>query len=280
MKWGEFDLHLISDGSVWLDGGAMFGIVPKILWQAKIAPDEKNRIRLALNCLLIQTGEENILIDTGCGHKYSQKQMQIYSVDHPTDIILELRRFGLYPGDIDRVINTHYHFDHCGGNTCLHRGGPIPNFPNATYIVRRQEYEDANHPSERTRASYLPHNWKPLEESGMLHLIDEDQQIVPGVTVIHTPGHTAGHQSVKIESGGRTLFYLGDLCPTSAHVPPAWTLGYDLFPLTTLEMRKKIYAQAMAQEWLLFFEHDTVVPAGYLQQKDGKYVLHPESWQE
>ena len=280
MKWGQFELHLISDGSVWLDGGAMFGVVPKSLWEKKTSPDEKNRIRLGLNCLLIRTAEKTLLIDTGCGFNYTEKEFEIYRIEHETDILQELEKIDVSPEKVDFVINTHYHFDHCGGNTRREGEELVPSFPNATYLVSRQEYEDANHPNERTVATYMPHNWKPLEERGLLQKVDEDQEIVPGVTLVSTPGHTAGHQSVKVESEGKILFYLADLCPTSAHVALPWIMGFDLFPLTTLEVRKRIYAQAVDEEWLLFFEHDPVSPLGRLSQENGKYTLASEPWRE
>ena len=279
MKWGQFELHLISDGNVWLDGGSMFGVVPKALWERKTTPDQQNRIRLALNCLLIQSGETNLLIDTGCGFKYTEKEIRIYRIEHETDILRELQRFEVRPEEVDFVINTHYHFDHCGGNTRLEGDQVVPTFPNATYIVRRQEYEDANHPNERTMATYFPHNWKPLEERGLLRIIDDDEEIMPGVILVHTPGHTAGHQSVKVKSEGKTLFYIADLCPTSAHVPLPWIMGYDVFPLTTLEVRKRIYPQAAEEKWLLFFEHDPELPVGYLSKENNKYILEPDIWE-
>ena len=280
MKWGSFQLHRISDGNFWLDGGSMFGVVPKVLWEKKATPDEKNRVCLALNCLLIQTGEKNVLIDTGCGHKYTDKQIEIYRIEHPTDVLRELERFGVSREQIDLVVNTHLHFDHCGGNTRLESGEIVPTFPNATYLVQRQEYEDATHPSERTSSTYLSHNFSPLEEKGMLQLVDEDEEILPGIRLIYTPGHTAGHQSVKIESGGKTLFYIADLCPTSAHVPLPWIMGFDVLPLTTLEVRRRIYRQAVEEKWLLFFEHDPSITSGYLSEESGKHVLVPESWKE
>ena len=278
MNWGQLQLHRISDGNLWLDGGAMFGIVPKALWQKKTPPDEQNRIRLALNCLLIQNGEKNILIDTGCGFKYSEKEIQIYRIEHETNLLKELERVSLGPGDIDIVINTHFHFDHCGGNTVCQGEKIVPTFPRATYWISRQEYEDANHPNERTAATYFPHNWRPLEERGLLHIFDEEPEVVPGVKLIHTPGHTAGHHSVKIESEGQAMFFIADLCPTSAHILLPWIMGYDLFPMTTLQVRRQIYAQAVEEKWLLFFEHDPECQLGYLSKKGGRYVLQPEPW--
>ena len=278
MKWGQLQLHLISDGNLWLDGGAMFGIVPKVLWQKKTPPDEQNRIRLALNCLLIQNGEKNILIDTGCGFKYSGKEIQIYRMEHETNLLNELERVSLGPDDIDIVINTHFHFDHCGGNTVYQDEEVVPAFPEATYWISRQEYEDANQPNERTAATYFPHNWKPLEERGLLHIFDEEPEVVPGVKLVHTPGHTAGHCSVKIESEGQVMFFIADLCPTSAHIRLPWIMGYDLFPMTTLQVRRQIYARAVEEKWLLFFEHDPECPLAYLSKEEGQYVLQPEPW--
>jgi glyoxylase-like metal-dependent hydrolase (beta-lactamase superfamily II) len=279
MKWGDFEIHLISDGRVWLDGGAMFGVVPRKLWRRQTTPDSSNRIPLGLNCLLVQTGSQNILIDTGCGHKYTQKEVDIYRIEHPTDILQELRKVDVDPDDVDVVINTHLHFDHCGGNTYLRGEEVLPTFPNATYVVRREEYEDACNPNERTKATYLAHNWQPVEARGQLQIVDKDCEIFPGIELVCTPGHTPGHQSIKIRSQERVLFYIADLCPTSAHIPLPWIMAYDLHPMTTLKTRKKIYPAAAAEEWLLFFEHDPEMPSGYLQEREGKYILQPQTWQ-
>ncbi|MEE8349600.1 MAG: MBL fold metallo-hydrolase [Acidobacteriota bacterium] len=279
MKWGQFQLHLISDGTLWLDGGAMFGVVPKNLWQKKTPPDSQNRIRLGLNCLLIQNGEKNILIDTGCGSKYSKKEIQIYRIEHETNLLQELGRVSLEPADIDIVLNTHFHFDHSGGNTCYQGDEVVPTFPRARYWISRREYEDANQPNERTAATYFPHNWRPLEERGLLHLFDDEPEVVPGVKLVHTPGHTAGHYSVKIQSEDQVMFFIADLCPTSAHVPLPWIMGYDLFPVTTLQVRKRIYQQAVEEKWLLFLEHDHDFPLGYLSREEGRYVLQPKPWE-
>src|SRR5690606_12814327 len=172
MKWGAFDIELISDGTFKLDGGAMFGVVPKVLWSRVIDSDDRNRIRLGLNCLLIRTQDANILIDTGCGFKYTEKQFDIYGIEHETNVVEELERISLEPSAIDYVINTHLHFVHCGGNTISKKGEVIPTFPNARYLVQRREYQDACNPNERTRATYLAENWRPLEERGQLELLD------------------------------------------------------------------------------------------------------------
>lgn len=258
----------------------MFGVVPRTLWQRRAESDEANRIPLGLNCLLVRAGGKNVLIDTGCGDKYSEKEVRIYRIEHDTTLLAEVRRFGLTPEDIDIVINTHLHFDHCGGNTSLADGEVVPTFPNATYYVQRREFDDANNPNERTRATYFPHNWIPVVDRGRFMVLDEDREIVPGISVVNTPGHTLGHQSVMITSGGRTLFYIADLCPTSAHVSLPWIMGYDLFPLTTLETRKKIYSQAVQEEWLLFLEHEPGNPTGYLRETDGHYTWEPVPWED
>ncbi len=279
MKFGKFDLQVVSDGNFWLDGGAMFGVVPRVLWEKKTAPDEKNRVRLGLNCLLIRTGSQNVLIDTGCGEKYTEKEIRIYRIEHDVTLVGQLARLGLAPGDIDVVINTHFHFDHCGGNTCHNGDSIVPTFPKAEYIVRQDEYQDASHPNDRSAASYYDHNWRVLRERRMLRLVDRDEEIVPGLRLLHTPGHTRGHQSVLVESEGRSLLFMADLCPTSAHIPLPWIMAYDLYPLTSLEVRKDIYKRAVAGNWLLFFEHDPEQPAGCLQETDGKYLLAPFKWQ-
>jgi len=279
LKFGRFDLHLVSDGNFWLDGGAMFGVVPRILWEKKTSPDEKNRIRLGLNCLLIRTGSHNVLIDTGCGEKYAEKEVRIYRIERDVTLPGQLARLGLAPSDIDIVINTHYHFDHCGGNTCYNGNLIVPTFPRAVYVVRQDEHRDATHPNERSAASYFEYNWDVLQERRMLRLIERDEEILPGIGLLHTPGHTRGHQSVLIESEGRSLLFMADLCPTSAHIPLPWIMAYDLYPMTSLEVRRDIYKRAMAGNWLLFFEHDPERPAGYLQETDGKYCLAPFEWQ-
>ncbi len=275
MQLGDFKLSVISDGSFWLDGGAMFGVVPKVLWGKKTPADESNRIRLGLNCLLVQTDTDNILVDTGCGRKYNEKEFRIYGIDRSTHLEAALSRQGLAPEDITVVANTHLHFDHCGGNTRLEEGKAVPTFPNATCLVGQIEYDAARCPNERTSASYFSWNWEPLEKRGQLRVLPENHDIVPGIRFVHTPGHTAGHQSVLIQSGGQTLFYLADLCPTTAHVPLPWIMGYDLYPLTTLATRRAIYRQAVEEHWLLVFEHDPEAPAGYLEEREGKYVLAP-----
>jgi glyoxylase-like metal-dependent hydrolase (beta-lactamase superfamily II) len=271
MIWGDFEIDLISDGTVALDGGAMFGVVPRVIWEKGMPPDERHRIRLGLNCLLVRTGDVNLLIDTGCGSKFGEKERDIYQIRHETNIVDELGRVGLSTEDIHIVVNTHLHFDHCGGNT-LRQGEIVrPVFPRARHVVQARELADARNPNERNRASYLAENWEPLAELGRLDVVEGRTEILPGITLEPTPGHTLGHQSVRIESGGWTMLYMADLCPTSAHVPLAWIMGYDLYPLTTLETRKRVYRQAVEGKWLIVFEHDADHPFGFLEQEHGVF---------
>lgn len=280
MRLGRFQLNHISDGSIRLDGGAVFGIVPRVLWERKMPPDDRNRVRLGLNCLLVRTPNEAILVDTGAGRKYSRKEQDIYGVGEEPDVVARLAGLGVKPGDIDLVINTHLHFDHSGGNTRWEDGEVVSNFPNATYVVAREDYLTATGSNERTAVSYRPENWEPLMAARQLRLADGEQEIVPGVSLVHTPGHTPGHHSVKVRSGGETVFFLGDLCATTAHVPLPWIMGYDLFPLTTLETRKRIYSRAVAENWLLLFDHDPDVIAGTMRKRGQNYVAEPVEWRE
>jgi glyoxylase-like metal-dependent hydrolase (beta-lactamase superfamily II) len=210
LKLGDLEFHVVSDGHIYLDGGAMFGIVPKPLWEKRVPADERNRIKLALNCLLIYAGGKRILVETGAGGKWDAKRRDIYGIDGPK-LHEHLRGYAVMPGDIDIVINTHLHFDHCGGNTRLERDKVVSVFPNARYVSRKGEYEAATHPNERTHATYHTENYKPLAESGQLDLIDSDTEIVPGVELVCVPGHTADMVCVKLTGGGKTAFILADL---------------------------------------------------------------------
>jgi glyoxylase-like metal-dependent hydrolase (beta-lactamase superfamily II) len=276
MKFGEFELFVVSDGRFRLDGGAMFGVVPRTLWEKKIAPDERNRIQLALNCLLIRAGKQAILIETGVGDKFDAKWADIYGVEHTTRVVDSLRQRGVAPEDVDIVVNTHLHFDHCGGNTRWEAPGrAVPVFPRARYIVQRGEYEHALEPTDRDRASYLRENLCPMADTNQWVWLENDCQIAPGVELIRVPGHTRNMQCVKVESGGRTAFFFADLVPTTAHLPKAWIMGYDLYPMTTLEQKKKWIPEAVRGEWLCFFGHDTRTPAAYLRERDGRVEAEP-----
>ena len=276
MQFGEFQLDAISDGTMRLDGGAMFGVVPKVVWERIIKPDEKNRILIGLNCLLVRTGTENILIDTGIGEKWSEPQQAIYAITHPPTIRTSLAALGLQPSDITIVINTHLHFDHAGGNTCFNAAGElVPTFPQAKYYVQKNEFAHAQQPHERDRASYLVENWQPLVATNQLILIEGEQEIVPGVTVFPVPGHNLDTQLVKVETGTKKAVFFADIIPTTAHLPFAWVMGYDLYPVELLAQKKRLIPQAAQEEWLCIFEHDSQMPWGRIIYQDNRYQVVP-----
>jgi len=262
----DLRLTTIDAGSLWLDGGAMFGVVPKPLWSRRTIPDERNRIPLAMRCLLVETADARVLIDTGVGSKESDKFLDIYRVENagsPTRLEDSLRAVGVAPDEIDVVLSTHLHFDHAGGNTCRAADGVVEAaFPNAEYVVRREEWEFAHLDNERVKASYLPDNFDPLEREGRIRFLEADGEVVPGIRVVRTPGHTPGHQSVLIGRGERKLLYLADLVPTTAHLPLPWIMGYDVEPLVTLESKRRELARAVAEGWTLAFEHDPEIAWG------------------
>ncbi len=267
MKLGELLVDVISDGEFGLDGGAMFGVVPKVIWANLIQADDLNRIRLALNCLLIR-GEKTILVDTGVGDKFDSKLKSRYGIEKPTKLIASLNMLGVSVKDIDYVISTHLHFDHAGGNTILQGGKITQTFPNAKYLVQEKEWQDAVEPNERSRASYLPENFMQLEKEGSLQRIKGDRNIIKGVNVKLTGGHTAGHQIVEINSGGAV--YFADIIPTASHLKLPYVTGYDLFPLETIKVKKELINSAIANKSLCFWEHDIKVPSGYLNAKGDK----------
>ena len=279
LKVGDLTVHAIQAGGQRLDGGAMFGVVPKPLWEKRIPADERNRIALGMRCLLIEHESGLILVDTGAGNKEDQKFKGIYGIENDgagNETLLEdgLREIGVEPRDINIVINTHLHFDHAGGNTRLSTDQKIElSFPNARYFVKRGEYDYALHPNERTAASYFDRNYLPVEAAGKLELVVRERDIVKGVRVVPTPGHTPFHQSVLIESGGERAFYLGDLVPTHAHLPLPWIMGYDVEPLVTLETKRRVLKQALDEQWLLIFEHDASVSSGRVAHDGKSYVL-------
>lgn len=274
-KLGSMTIHAIQAGGQKLDGGAMFGVVPKPLWEKRIAPDERNRIQLGMRCLLVEHPSGLILIDTGAGNKEDEKFRDIYGIENAGEsgrTWLEdgLRQVGASPDDIAIVINTHLHFDHAGGNTYRDERGQLRvSFPKARYVVKRGEYDYATHPNERTSASYFERNFMPVVKAHKFEFVIREKEIVTGVRVVPTPGHTPFHQSVLIESGGEKAFFLADMCPTSSHVPLPWIMGYDVEPLVTLETKRRIFRQAEAEGWLLIFEHDATVPWGHVEH-DGK----------
>jgi glyoxylase-like metal-dependent hydrolase (beta-lactamase superfamily II) len=272
---GDLELISLTDGSFRLDGGAMFGVVPRALWAAKAPPDDRNRIMLAMRPLIVR-GARTLIVDAGVGDKDGPGFHDRYGIDRTVRLDHALAEAGIAPEDIDLVLATHLHFDHAGGFTVRERDGRVrPRFPRARYVVRRGEWEDATHPHERNRASYLPENFLPLAEAGVLELVDDDQTIMPGVRVRRTGGHTRHHQIVTIESGGRHAAFLGDLVPTSAHLPDAWIMGYDLYPMETLAAKQAFVREAVEKEMLVFLEHDPEVDAGFIRVEDGRPHLRP-----
>jgi glyoxylase-like metal-dependent hydrolase (beta-lactamase superfamily II) len=280
---GHLRCHTLEGGLQRLDGGAMFGVVPRTLWRTRIEPDERNRIPLAMRCLLIEHSEGLILVDTALGNKEDPKFLDIYGVENQglegaTQLEDALASAGFLPKDVTWVINTHLHFDHAGGNTTMDpelendpRRHVRPAFPNATYVVQRGELEFARHTNERTRASYLPHNFEPIAAANRWRLLDGDAEVVPGVAVRVTPGHVPYHQVIMVRDAGETVVFVGDLFPTTSHLPLPWIMGYDLEPLRTLESKRALLADAVAGRWRLIFEHDSRTVLGTPVQ-DGRNV--------
>jgi len=265
---GDFDLTICTDGTYFLDGGAMFGVVPKPLWEKNAPADELNRILLGTNTVIVRTGKYTVLIETGIGNKLSPKLRQIYGANEFLPKSLDAA--GIRPEEVDIVINTHLHFDHCGWNTKRNESGQVvPTFSNARYFAHRGEVEHGHKQLERDRISYISDNYDPLIESGQMTLIDGNQaEIVPGVTCEAFPGHTAQMMAVHIESAGQHACYISDLIPTSAHLDLTWVTGYDLFPLTSIEERKRFYQRAISEKWLVLFTHDHHRPMGTIQMNE------------
>ncbi len=273
---GQFEIHGLRDGFFHLDGGAMFGVVPKPLWEKIFPADNKNRIRLALNSFLIKKEDILILIETGIGSDLEPKIFAYYSIEREPGLVPALQSLGYQAEDIDFVINTHLHFDHCGGNTCKNeKGEDVPTFPKAKYIIQKREWEYAQNPSERDKPSYLKQNFMPLEEHGQLQLVDGDSKIIEGVDVVLVPGHTTSHQCVKVQSENKIFFFLGDLVPTSGHIGLPYIMSYDLNPQVTLENKKKIFNQAIKENWILGFNHDPDHFFGQVEKVEDKYRFKP-----
>jgi glyoxylase-like metal-dependent hydrolase (beta-lactamase superfamily II) len=277
---GGLRCHALEAGLQRLDGGAMFGVVPRPLWSRRMAPDERNRITLALRCLLIEHPMGLVLIDTGIGNKEDAKFRDLYGVENagrtgPTQLEDAIAEAGFGAEDIRVVVNTHLHFDHAGGNTRISAETtvPVPAFPRATYVVQAGELEFARRPNERTRASYLAHNFEPIAAAGQWRLLEGEVEILPGIWARLTPGHVPHHQSIVIRDRGETCVFLGDVIPTAAHLPLPWIMGYDLEPLRTLESKRALLAQAAQERWLLVFEHDPVTVAGRVADTGGGLAL-------
>ncbi len=311
---GDFELSIFSDGTYPLDGGAFFGVIPKIMWSRKTAADEKNCVTSGLNSLLIRTGKQNVLVETGMGNKLSERMIKFYG--QPAQLLTNLAAAGIAPEDIDIVINSHLHFDHCGWNTIRNKDGKIvPTFPRAKYYAPEGEWQYARHPSERDSISFIPDNYDPLVASGQMTLLKDGTEIVPGISVKTFPGHTAHMQAVIVNGGvgkgaagkgtgwkgttsvvplvaknsgtsapegaakGETLTtacYISDLIPTTAHIDLTWGMGFDLYPLQTIESKKQYYAKSIPEKWLTVFTHDAKTPWAYVEKDAlGKMVAHP-----
>ncbi len=281
---GSLRVHALQAGLLQLDGGAMFGVVPKPLWERRIPADERNRIPLGMRCLLIEHPDALVLVDTGIGNKESEKFVDLYGVENApmtdgaaTQLESALAEVGFSPADVTLVINSHLHFDHAGGNTQRGEGGePVVSFPNARHIIRRGEWDWAHHTNERTSASYFGTNYDPLHAAGLVELMDRDGEVLPGIELRRTPGHTPHHQGILVTSENDRLFFIADLSPTSSHVPLPWIMGYDVEPLVTLETKRIVWDEAAHDNWLLMFEHDSANAFGRLRREKNGWVCDIE----
>ncbi len=270
-KLGNFDLWILSDGEIWLDGGSMFGVVPKNLWSKLAAPDEQNRIRLGLNPLLIRTQDRLVLVETGIDRKPGDKFRRIYGLSETNPLLDQLAMLGVGPQDIALVIHTHLHFDHAGLNTRLVEGRLVPTFPKARHIVQKQELEDALHPHERSQASYRIENVEPLVELGRFEVVEGEAEVLPGLRVLPAPGHTLGMQVVELVSEGQRLAYTGDLVALRVQTPLLYIPAFDLYPMITLKTRKKLYARWLEGDYLLCFTHEPGPPLARLVHGEKGY---------
>jgi glyoxylase-like metal-dependent hydrolase (beta-lactamase superfamily II) len=268
---GDFELTIFSDGNYFLDGGNFFGVVPKVLWEKKMKPDERNRVPVGLNSLLIRDGKHTVLVETGIGNKLNERMRKIFQPQ--AKLMGNLAAAKVAPEDIDVVINTHLHFDHCGWNTVRQGEQVVATFPKAQYYVQEGEWRHGSQQHERDRVSYLRENYDPLIQAGKMHLLHGDEDILPGISVKVYPGHTRHMQAVMVKSQGKRACYVSDLIPTTAHLDLTWVMAFDLFPLETIESRKRVYEYALPEKWLMIFTHDPVIPWAYLESPEpGKIV--------
>jgi len=268
---GDFELTAVSDGIYQLDGGAFFGVVPKPMWEKKVKADDNNHVPTGLNSVIVRTGRHTILIETGIGNKLPDRMIRFYG--QPAKLLDNLHAAGVAPEDVDVVINTHLHFDHCGWNTIWKGDQIVPTFPKAQYFVQQGEWQHGRRQHERDAISYISNNYDPLIQSGQMHLLYGDDEILPGIFVKIFPGHTQNMQAVILKSGGKTACYISDLIPTTAHMDLTWVMAFDLFPLQTIESRKRYYAQSIPEKWLTMFTHDPNIPWAYVERDEvGKMV--------
>ncbi|MBP8973160.1 MAG: MBL fold metallo-hydrolase [Anaerolineae bacterium] len=277
---GDIQIHLISDGVVWVDSGGAWGLVPRALWSRYLSPDEQSRVPMVLTCLLVRAAGKTLVVDTGLGDKLNRRMIELWGLERPRGGLLDgLIRLGVAPEDVDLVINTHLHADHCAGNTRFASGEAalVATFPNAEYVVQRREFEDAMHPNERTRGTYFADNYAPLVERGQLRLLDGDTALLPGVRTVVTPGHTPGHQSVLFEGGGQSALFVADMASYAVHFERlAWMTAYDVEPLVTLETKRRWQQWALESGGLLIFQHDTQIAAAhYVENERGGRALQP-----
>ena len=274
VRIGRYEVELFSDGTFRLDGGMMFGIVPKPLWERHKAPDSQNRVAMEMNCLLIRdTASGKIaLVETGAGSKLTEKQKRNFGIDDPPALLGELAARGVRPEDVTLVVNTHLHFDHAGGNTHLADGALVATFPRASYVFQRAEWQDALATNERTRGSYLRDDYEPLEAAGRLELVDGEVELRPGLRVEQVQGHTRGTQVVRVTGGGTTLLFTSDFLPDRHHLPLAWATALDLYPLDVLAAKKLLIPRAAEEGWIVAFTHDRS-RFGRIAQVDGRYAF-------
>jgi glyoxylase-like metal-dependent hydrolase (beta-lactamase superfamily II) len=273
-KIGDLEIEVLRAGTFKLDGGAMFGIIPKELWEKGTKPDPRNRISLSLNILVVKAGGKNIVVDTGIGSKHDAKAMDTYEIDKEWKLPLELKRIGLGLDDIHYVIPSHLHLDHMGGATVKEMGKPVPSFPKATYIIQEKEWEAAHDSNPRSRGSYIHDDFEPLK--GRIKLVNGDFEVTKGVHVTLTNAHTPGHQCVVLESESKHAIFMGDLMPTCAHIKPAWCMGYDCFPLEVARRKEEIIEKSIKDNWMVIFDHELSTPIGKIVKKDSGYELVPE----
>ena len=277
MKVGNYTLYSIETSQFGLDGGAMFGIIPKTLWEKEAPADEYNRIQMVTRSLLVVSNERKIIIDTGNGDKWDDKNRSRYNIDlDKINLSSSLEKYGFIPADITDVFCTHLHFDHAGGNTSIEDGKIVPTFPNATYWIHQDNWDLANSPSEKDRGSYLAENWSVLAENGMIEYVTDREEFLPGIEIMLTYGHTNGMMHPLIKDGDNTVFYAADIFPMAAHVPLAWVMAYDLNPVQTIKEKRSLLPTMVDKNWTVFFEHDPLRQAGKVTM-DGKHYRLKEA---